>query len=51
MTENNNLLVKFSDPMFILDSLILNDDFDIIIIKPDGSLMTDLDADFYIPNK
>jgi hypothetical protein len=48
VTPNNNLIIQFNKPAYIIGQLSLGDDFDIKIYRNDGTEVTNFDADFNI---
>jgi len=48
VTPNNNLIIQFNKPAYIIGQLSLGDDFDIKIYRNDGTEVTNFEADFNI---
>ncbi len=47
MTTNNNLILNFNKPAYVI-GLLTKDDFDIQIARYDGTAVTDFTVDFNI---
>lgn len=48
VTANNNLILEFNKPAYIIGQLFQGDDFDIKISRYDGTAVTAFDVDFNI---
>lgn len=48
VTENNNLILAFNKPAYLIGQLFQHDDFDIKITRYDGTEVTNFDSDFNI---